>query len=49
MFGEFTKNFQARLSQPDDAAAAPADAAAKPISATSLAWQTAKGVFRRDS
>lgn len=49
MFGEFTKNFQARLSQPDDAGEAPADIAAKPIRATSLAWQAAKGVFRRDS
>src|SRR5271157_1539067 len=49
MFGQFTKNFQARLSQPDAAAETPADAAAKPISATSLAWQAAKGVFRRDS
>jgi len=49
MFGEFTKNFQARLSQPDDTAEAPADAAAKPISAASLAWQAAKGVFRRDN
>jgi len=49
MFGEFTKNLQARLSQPDDTAEAPADAAAKPISAASLAWQAAKGVFRRDN
>jgi uncharacterized protein len=49
MFGEFTKNFQARLSQPQDAGEAPADVAARPISATSLAWQAAKGVFRRDS
>jgi carbon monoxide dehydrogenase subunit G len=49
MFGQFTKNFQARLSQPDEASGTPADAAAKPISATSLAWQAAKGVFRRES
>jgi uncharacterized protein len=49
MFGEFTKNFQARLLQPEDAGEAPTDVAAKPISATSLAWQAAKGVFRRDS
>jgi len=48
MFGEFTKNFQALLAQPADASAAPAEAAAKHISATSLAWQAAKGVFRRD-
>jgi uncharacterized protein len=50
MFGEFAKNFQARLSQPDDVAEAPpADATAKPVNAASLAWQAAKGVFRRDS
>ena len=49
MFGEFTKNFQARLSLPADASEMPADVAAKPISATSVAWQAAKGVFRRDS
>jgi uncharacterized protein len=48
MFGEFTKNFQARLSQPEDGGEALADVTAKPISATSLAWQAAKGVFRRD-
>jgi uncharacterized protein len=49
MFAEFTKNFQALLEQPGDAPAPAADAAAKPINATSLAWQAAKGVFRRDS
>src|SRR5271154_277684 len=50
MFGEFVKNFQARLAQPADAPEGAAEAAAaKPISATSLAWQAAKGVFRRDS
>src|SRR5271156_1947953 len=50
MFGEFVKNFQARLAQPEGAADAAAQAApAKPISATSVAWQAAKGVFRRDS
>ncbi len=48
MFGEFTKTLLARLSQPEDAGESPADLAAKPIIATSLAWQTAKGVFRRD-
>jgi carbon monoxide dehydrogenase subunit G len=47
MFGEFTKNFQAQLANPD--APAVAEAAAKPINATSLAWEAAKGVFRRDS
>ena len=50
MFGEFTKNFQARLAQPANAPDAVAEAApGKPISAASVAWQTAKGVFRRDS
>src|SRR5271168_5180468 len=47
MFGEFTKNFQARLEQPADAPDTGA-AAAKPISGASLAWQAAKGVFRRE-
>jgi carbon monoxide dehydrogenase subunit G len=48
MFGEFTKNFQARLQQPSDA---PGEAAAegKPINASSLAWETAKGLFRGKS
>jgi uncharacterized protein len=49
MFGEFTKNFEARLAQPADAPENTSNSAAKPISATSLAWQAAKGVFRRDS
>ena len=49
MFGEFIKNFQARLTQPADAPEIASEAAAKPISATSVAWQTAKGVFRRES
>ena len=49
MFGEFTKNFQARLEQPADAPDTGADAVAKPISGASLAWQAAKGVFRRES
>jgi uncharacterized protein len=49
MFGEFVKNFQALLAQPEGAPDAAAQAApAKPISATSVAWQAAKGVFRRD-
>ena len=48
MFGEFTKNFQARLEQPADAPDTGAAAAAKPISGASLAWQAAKGVFRRE-
>ena len=50
MFGEFTKNFQARLAQHADAPEAAAEAVpGKPISAASVAWQAAKGVFRRDS
>jgi uncharacterized protein len=47
MFAEFTKNFQSRLEQPADASETPAEA--KPISASSVAWQAAKGVFHRDS
>src|SRR5271168_2883445 len=45
MFGQFTKNFQAQLQQPADAAAPEA----KPISAASLAWAAAKGAFRGES
>jgi hypothetical protein len=48
MFGAFTKNFQARLAQPSDAAENATEAASTPIRAGSLAWQAAKGVFRRD-
>ena len=47
MFGEFLKNFQARLQQPSDAPTAAAEA--KPVSATSLAWQATKGLFRGKS
>jgi uncharacterized protein len=49
MFGEFTKNLQTRLSQPDQPSEAATDPAGKPINAGSLAWQAAKGVFRRES
>ena len=50
MFGEFVKNFQARLQQPSDAPEGQAAGAeAKPISATSLAWEATKGLFRRKS
>jgi len=49
MFAEFAKNFQARLALPADAPETSAGAATKPISATSVAWQAAKGVFRGDS
>jgi carbon monoxide dehydrogenase subunit G len=48
MFAEFTKNFQAKLALPADAPEAE-QSATKPISASSLAWQAAKGVFRKDS
>lgn len=49
MFGEFTKNFEARLAQPADGPESASESAGKPINAPSLAWQAAKGVFRRDS
>lgn len=49
MFGEFTKNFEACLARPADSLETATDAEAKPISAGSLAWQAAKGVFRRES
>jgi uncharacterized protein len=45
LFQEFTKNLQAQLQQPPDAAASEA----KPISAASLAWAAAKGAFHRES
>ena len=48
MFTEFTKNLQARLQQPSDAADSAAPEA-QPISATSLAWEAAKGIFRGKS
>jgi carbon monoxide dehydrogenase subunit G len=48
MFGEFTKNLQARMQQAADAAPAEA-AAAQPIKASSLAWEAAKGLFRGKS
>jgi carbon monoxide dehydrogenase subunit G len=44
MFGQFVKDFQAQLQQPDAAAAE-----AKPINAASLAWAAAKGAFHRQS
>jgi uncharacterized protein len=49
MFDAFTKNFQERLKPPD----VPGDQAGadelKPIKASSIAWQTAKGLFRGSS
>jgi hypothetical protein len=50
MFGEFTKNFQARLKEASGDPAAPAAAAeVAPIKATSLAWRATKGLFRGKS
>jgi uncharacterized protein len=50
MFGQFTKNFQARLQQPAEAPAGQAASAeVAPIKATSIAWEAAKGVFRKKS
>jgi uncharacterized protein len=50
MFGEFVKNFQARLQRPLDAPEGQATVAeAQPISATSLAWEATKGLFHRKS
>lgn len=45
MFAAFIKNFQTQLEHPEDTG----EAGTKPISASTLAWQAAKGVFRRDS
>jgi carbon monoxide dehydrogenase subunit G len=50
MFGEFMKNFQARL---QEASAAPESSVTadevKPIKATAVAWQATKGLFRGKS
>jgi uncharacterized protein len=47
MFGEFVKNFQARLQQPaDDPTERVGGAEVTPIKATELAWQATKGLFR---
>ena len=49
MFDSFTKNFQERL-QASDVPGDPAQVdELKPINATSLAWQAAKGLFRGGS
>jgi len=48
MFGQFTKNLQARLQQPRDAPNAPG-AEVKPVKATSVVWEAGKRLFRRDS
>jgi carbon monoxide dehydrogenase subunit G len=50
MFGEFTKNFQARLKEASGDPAGPAAGAeVAPIKATSLAWRATKGLFRGKS
>ena len=49
MFGEFTKNLENRLAMPADAPENAADATPKALNAGSLAWEAAKGIFRRDS
>ena len=48
MFGEFVKNFQARLQQsPDGPVEQTSTAEVAPIKATSVAWQATKGLFRK--
>ena len=50
MFGEFTKNFQARLREPSgDPVEHAAGAQVTPIKASSVAWQATKGLLRRKS
>jgi hypothetical protein len=50
MFGEFTKNFQARLHEPSvDPVEHSAGAEVTPIKASALAWQATKGLFRGKS
>lgn len=49
MFGEFTKNLEKRLAAPADSSSNAADTAPKALNAGSLAWEAAKGIFRRDS
>jgi len=49
LFGEFTKNLEKRLAAPADSLDSATDAAAKALNAGSLAWEAAKGIFRRES
>ena len=49
MFGQFTRNLETRLAAPPGAEESAAQAENKPLNAGSLAWQAAKGVFRRES
>jgi uncharacterized protein len=50
MFGEFVKNFQAKLQQPSDAPEVQAAVTeSAPVNATKLAWEAAKGLFHGKS
>jgi len=49
MFGEFTKNLEKRLAAPADSPGSATDEAPKALNAGSLAWEAAKGIFRRES
>ena len=50
MFREFTKNFQERLQQPSEGTAGQAASGdVRPIQAASVAWEAAKGMFRKKS
>lgn len=48
MFGQFTKNLQAKLQQPEGASELPSPEV-KPVKATSVAWEAGKRLFHRDS
>lgn len=48
MFGQFTKNLQTKLQQPEGASELPS-AEVKPVKATSVAWEAGKRLFHRDS
>jgi len=49
MFGQFTKNLESRLAVRGDSPENATEATQKPLDAGSVAWQAAKGIFRRDS
>jgi len=49
MFGQFTKNLESRLAMPVDSPESAAEGTHKPLDAGTVAWQAAKGVFRRNS
>jgi carbon monoxide dehydrogenase subunit G len=48
MFGQFVKNLESRLTEPAGSHEDTTGGTPKPLSAGALAWQAAKGVFRRD-